>query len=265
MKTKQAKALIELCQNCDLPEKESIIPPFKNINHYKLDYVKQLKRAQLLEGAILNRIISKNPKTTLRNIRGEYRGNGKNGYYKLQIGHVFFPWLQEDELYHGKSEFDRDGFRYKHNRHFKASYRCLPKISIDYCFTDIILDDTIIDIKTDINTKSYTKYLRQVFIQAVMFEAFLRSKIECNDRHPMFDDFSKKINLIKLPIHNVALYFWRSNHLFKHPIIHIAEPEVFDQIVKIYIASEGYDRGEVRSVIRKNLFKYDVPDIEFDL
>jgi hypothetical protein len=249
----------ELCKNLKFCKSESITKALKEINTFKLDTKNQLLRGIYLEEALLIKIIEYNKYQAIYRPQGRF--STRNNCFKMRC--FVNSTLHRQNFKKNKSRiFPNDYLTINHiyfnpdkrsyldiptvkNKIFKAKLRCLAKISIEYCFIDLIIDNTIIDIKTDLNTKSLKKYLRQGFMQSVLFSSFIKNKKEFKD------SFTKEdIQSFDIPINSFAIYFWRSNEYFKSSLNDIIQPQDFEKLVDIYTSLQFSHGMTLRNILK---------------
>lgn len=90
---------------------------------------------------------------------------------------------------------------------FEAKYRCLIQPRFLYRTPDFIIDDMLIDFKTDIDVNKSKNHWQQVFNQYLSVIAVQQSK----EAHFYVSDYDKQ--LILYPINKIGIYYWRYNHL----------------------------------------------------
>lgn len=240
---KQIQEFISIANCIKFYKPESLLKPYDVIDPYKLDLSNPLLRGQLLEEALIKKIILINRTRVLNRLEGYLYM--KRFKLKIKIPNYLF-WNKigtSDFLLHYLIEnspfkipqsnqpncFDYKELNFGGEKLFKAKKRCITKPSIEYCFIDVIIDDTIIDIKTDTSTNDIKQYFKQIFIQSVLYSCFLKLNIDFDAEISLKDR-----NLIKQPIKNIALYYWRTNEFFKFCLSDIIPNDKFEILVNIY-------------------------------
>lgn len=91
---------------------------------------------------------------------------------------------------------------------FKCSNRCILKSRFINTYPDIIIDDSLIELKTNSNFKELKKHLRQILNQFIDFQIFSSFS---NISYGNLGMQEKK--LLAYPIEKVSLYYYRYNKL----------------------------------------------------
>lgn len=250
----------KICNSAKFNQSNSHLKKFKIPSDFKMDFSNQLLRGSLIENVLMLKLLQLNKYKSIYKIEGKYRERGSvislrtfNRFPPKKKRSTHLSWIQQifAENYFPSSIpfFKSEEVIFKASRHFKAKDRCLIKPSIDYCFIDIIIDNTLIDIKTDIDTKKLKDYIKQVIVQSVMFSSFLKAKIIYDNSFGLWEH-----KMITAPIDTVAIYFWRTNEFFKYPISDILSNTMFDKLVSIYSNLSGSQRTQMRNIMKRHLF-----------
>jgi hypothetical protein len=243
-----------ICRSTKFKKVKSTTKPNRLIDPYKMDFKDPLKRGRFIENLLVHKISEKNFTKSIHRLNGrKFRD-----IFKLYLCESISIKIGDDTLFIKElpfghlPEFKLSEIILKREKIFKAKRRCITKSSIDpYCFIDTIIDDTIVEIKTDINIKSLTKYLKQALIQSLGFANFLSAEKEYDDE----SRFSKKhIALINQKVEYVGIYFWRTNEFFKYKITDIIPQRKYNMLVKIYNELQNPHATKLRKIMEKNLF-----------
>ena len=259
--TKNIEEFTKICESIKFQKVNSILKPSNEIDLYKLEFKNQLLRGQLIENLLMYKILLKNFDKTIFKLEGRLRT--KQNIFKISSSegikrllermdrkHILFDIFLGRLLFNHPDGFNPREILFKGEKLFKAKNRCIIKPSIQYCFIDVIVDDTLIDIKTDVNSKSLRKYLKQTFIQSVMFSSFLKTQKKYTDYLTV-----NEINLINQEIKHIAIYFWRTNEFFKYNLLDLTSTNKYKKLVNIYTVLQKTHSRELREIMWKLILK----------
>jgi hypothetical protein len=267
-----------ICKSIKYSQTKSITKRNKIIDAFKSNFNYPLLRGILLEDIIIQKVLLLNKLRSIYRLEGKGRVDRKTNklVFKLSSANHKFSktrreagtnlkenlliqnalklsklrWYNSPANTFNSTYFEDAEVKVKQLKSLKANKRCLAKVSIDYCFIDLIIDEIIIDIKTDNNSKCLKKYLRQVFIQAVMYSSFLKQKKQYRQNLSPFD-----IEMINIPMNGIAIYYWRSNEFFKYNITDLLPINKYKRLVNIYAQLYNTHATELREIIRKYIFR----------
>lgn len=253
--------LMEICQLTKFQKPENLLPKFSHELEFPIKDNNPFSRGKTIERLLIIRIITENLDYNIHRLNCKIR----NYSSKLKINrlsnlkpyieffksnniiipelignHVFPPFSNKpDQLdipFYGKGKF-------------KATYRCLTQPSLGFCLPDVIIDDMLIDIKTDFSSKDLKKYSRQVFVQSLLFELFLKSEKQYSGQ------FSEsEIQIINYPIQALGIYYWRTNEFYRFELSELIELNSYQRLLDIYLENEHVYGLEMREILLKNLF-----------
>lgn len=112
---------------------------------------------------------------------------------------------------------------------FRCKKRCLLKPKFISTYPDIVIDDTIIDIKTNIGFSELRNQCAQLLNQFIDFYAFRNFSNVVY--HKDISDFEK--NKILLPIKKLCLYYYRYDKFFTIDLMKLTSKEEFNQLVAV--------------------------------
>ena len=232
---------------------ESLLKPYERIDPFRLDLNTPFLSGKLIEYALIEKIFTQNKSKVLHKVQGEYRQREKEYYVQIQNynlqeiireSKIGSSWLFDN--YFTKNSINPDQIKFVGSDFFEAKYRCLTKPSIDYCFIDVIIDDTIIDIKTDVSSCDVMKYFKQVFMHSILYTSFLRTNISFDISIKVED-----LNYVIFPIKKVAIYYWRTNEFYQASIKTLLPKSKFDRLVDIYTELHLTHATLLRKILRR--------------
>jgi hypothetical protein len=266
-----------ICKSINFSKGQSITKANKIPDSFKLDFKYPLLRGILLEDILIQKILLLNKFKSIYTLEGRSRIDKNTNQLFIRLSSVNhkltksrkeasenlienllfkkafklsqLKWFDAKLNTFNSTIFDHSEVKLKGLKIFKANNRCLAKVSIDYCFIDLIIDQTIIDLKTDINTESLKKYVKQVFTQAIMYSSFLKLKRQYQINFSNYD-----IEMINYPVTEIAIYYWRSNEFFKYNIGDLLSFKKFTKLVNIYTELYISHATELRKIIKKDMF-----------
>ncbi len=246
---KYKNQFIKICKSIYFIKSNSLLKKAKDIDSFKLDH-KPLLRGLLIEDELILKFFKMNNTLSLHKVQVFPGSNKVNQPFYPSNERYYYDSIQKRWFINIKKiRFNPSEINFKGSKIFKAKARCLTKISIGHCFIDLIIDNTIIDIKTDVHSKALKKHIKQVFIQAVMFSSFLKSQMKFHESYT-----PEHMKLIKQPINNIAIYFWRTNEFYKYDLNDLIPAYKFNRLVRIYTLLGRVNSTELRKIMRQFLF-----------
>ena len=116
------------------------------------------------------------------------------------------------------------------NYKFVGKRRCLLKPKFIATFPDVIIDDTIIDIKTNTGFTDLKDQCAQLLHQFIDFYAFRNfSNVVYNN--DTISDYDRK--KILLPVRKICLYYYRYNKFFTIDLKKLLSEEEFNQLIAV--------------------------------
>ena len=113
---------------------------------------------------------------------------------------------------------------------FRCKRRCLLKPKFIATFPDAIIDDTIIDIKTNIGFTELKDQCAQLLNQVIDFYAF-RNFNNVIFNKTRISDFERK--KILLPVRKLCLYYYRYDKFFTVDLKKVIGENEFNQLIAI--------------------------------
>lgn len=233
---------VELCKSAQFKKIKTSLKKSKEVNNFKLEDA-PLLRGQLIEDELIIKFFEFNKTKALHKVQISPLGKK---VFPPQPSPKFSRFVYNQWFKNNRTIYNSNDVIFREEKLFKAKSRCLTKISIGYCFIDLILDDTIIDIKTDIHSKNIKKHLKQLLIHSIMYSSFLKSKIKFHSAYSL-----QQVKKIKEPINNIAIFFWRTNELYKYDLNDLIPRYKFNRLVRIYCLLGKSYSTELRKIMRK--------------
>lgn len=247
-----------LCCSASFNVPYSSTKPFKRNKRKYLNNPNQFERGLIIEDAVITEALFHNRNLSIHNLEGKTNYRNTKAININLLDKSFPKRYKNDlieEIHRNEYTNSLDGkpLLSKNNlmEHFTSIHSCIAKTFIDYCCIDLIIDDNIIEVKSDVQSIKLKDYVKQVLLHSIQYNRY--KSLEKIYHKDLSDE---QIRLIKAgeKVNNVSVYFWRTNEFYKWKVSDLIPIDEFNKLVNLYTRNYHLCGTAIRRHIKNKIF-----------